>query len=119
MTNNILINNQFGRDDVEKATIALTIAGVASTKDCQTMMFLTCGGLDLVKKSGVEDIHLEGYRALDDLKSAYLGNGGKFWVCKACADAKGVTQDDLIEGATLAGASDTIGYLAEGANLLM
>lgn len=119
MTQNILINNQYGRDDVEKATIAMTIANVASTKDCQTMMFLTCGGLELVTKGDGMNIHLKGYRAINDLMDGYMANGGKFWVCKACADAKGITQQDLIDAATLAGATDTINYLEAGANLLM
>lgn len=119
MTQDILINNQHGRDDVEKATIAITIANVASTKDCQTMMFLTCGGLDLAIRGGAKDMHLKGYRAVDDLMDSYIANGGRFWVCKACADAKGITQDDLIDAATLAGASDTIAFLEAGANLLM
>jgi predicted peroxiredoxin len=119
MTQNILINNQFGHDDVEKATIAMTIANVASTKDCQTMMFLTCDAVDLVLKKNANELHLEGYRSVSDLKESYIANGGKFWVCKACADAKGINQEDLIESARLAGASDTIAYLEEGAHLLM
>ena len=115
---NILINNQSGRDDAEKATIAMTIANVSSTKDCETVMFLTCGGVDLARKGGIEGLHLDGYRGVEDLQSEYLNNGGSFWVCKACADAKGITQEDLIDGARLAVASDTIDYLERGAQVL-
>ena len=119
MTQDILINNQHGRDDMEKTTIAMTIANVASTKDGKTMMFLTCDGVDLALKNKDPMMPLKGYRGVDDLMESYIANGGKFWVCKACADAKGLTQDDLIGSATLAGASDTISYLEAGANLLM
>ena len=119
MTQDILINNQHGCDDVEKTTIAMTIANVASTEDGKTMMFVTCGGLDLVVRDAGALMHLKGYNAVDDLKESYMANGSRFWVCKACADAKGITQDDPIDGATLAGASDTIAYLEGGANLLM
>lgn len=119
MTQDILINNQHGRDDVERATITMTIAGVAAMKGCQTVMFLTCGGLDLALKGGAEGIHLKGYPAVDDLIDSYSANGGKFWVCKAGAAARGITQEDLIESATLAGATDTISYLEAGANLLI
>lgn len=119
MTQKILINNAHGRDDVEKATITMTIANVSSSKDGQTMMFLTGQGIHLATENGADGMHLKGYRALAELRASYIANGGRFWVCKACADAYGLTADDLIESASLAGASDTIGYLQNGGQLLM
>ena len=50
---------------------------------------------------------------------ATVENGGKIWVCPACAGANGITADDLIEGASLVGAVGTIGFLADGARTIM
>lgn len=119
MAQNILINNSHGRDNVEKATIVMTIANVASTKEGRTMMFLTGQGIYLATKDGADGMHLKGYRSVGELRESYIANGGRFWVCKACADAYGLTADDLIESAALAGASDTIAYLQNGGQLLM
>ena len=56
---------------------------------------------------------------MGELVQAYMDNGGILWVCKACADAKGMTADDLIEGAEIAGAGHTLSFVDNGAQVLM
>lgn len=54
-----------------------------------------------------------------ELIAGYREKGGIIWVCKACADAKGITEDDLIEGAEIAGAGHTMGFVEAGGQVLM
>ena len=56
---------------------------------------------------------------MSDLMEAYFENEGKLWVCPVCAAAHGITEDDLVEGAEIAGAARTIGFVSDGAKILM
>ena len=51
--------------------------------------------------------------------SSNFENEGKLWVCPVCAAAHGITEDDLVEGAEIAGAARTIGFVSDGAKILM
>jgi hypothetical protein len=42
-------------------------------------------------------------------------NGGQIWACGTCAKPRGITEDDLIEGARIVTASYVVQYLASGA----
>jgi len=119
MTNSYLINCQYGSEDVEKATVAMIVAGAAAAMDGETAMFLTCESVRLATKGGVDGLAQEGYPALSELLEGLLENSGKLWVCPACAGARGITADDLIDGAEIAGAARTIGFVNDGAKLLM
>ena len=37
----------------------------------------------------------DGYEPLNDLIDGFVANGGKIWICPACARAKGIGEDDL------------------------
>ena len=113
-----LINNAWGNDDLEKATIAFVVANAAAGKG-DARVFLTTAGLALAQTGKADDWHAEGYAPIKDLINAYVEKGGVIWVCKACADAKGITQDDLIAGAELAGAGHTMGFLEAGGQVLL
>lgn len=113
-----LINNGWGRDNLEKATLAFVVGNAAASKG-QARVFLTTEGVDLALKGGIDGERAEGYPPLAELMDGYREKGGVIWVCKACADAKGVTQDDLIEGAEIAGAGHTMGFLEAGGQQLM
>lgn len=115
----ILINNAFGRDNPEKSAIAFIVGGASAARDGQTAMFLTSEAVNLVTQNGANGIVAPGYLPLDELIHKYVDNGGILWVCKACADAKGITQDDLIAGAEIAGAGHTLGFIDNGAQVLM
>ncbi len=112
-----LINCRDGANDVERATISFILA-VTASKTCETAVFLTSDASAICVKGGADAMAAEGYEPLRDLLAAFVANGGKLWLCPACAKAKGITQADLIDAAEIAGAPRTMAFLAGGARLL-
>lgn len=112
-----LVNCQEGANNVERATVSFVLAASAS-KTAETAVFLTADASRLCTRGGADGLHAEGMEPLDNLIEQFIGNGGKLWLCPVCAKAKGITEDELREGAELAGAPKTMDYLANGAHLL-
>ena len=96
----------------------MIVAGAAAM-DGESAMFLTCESVKLATKGGMDGLQLEGYPALAELHKAYVENGGRLWVCPVCSAARGITEDDVTEGAEIAGAARTIGFVNDGAKVLM
>jgi len=119
MAEKILVNATYGTDDVERATVPWVVASASAAADNDTVIFLTAQSVHLAKKGGADGVQGKGYPAIAELISATVENGGKIWVCPACAGANGIKAEDLIEGAALVGAAGTIGFLAEGARTIM
>jgi cysteine desulfurase len=82
-------------------------------------IFLTNDAINLAVKGKSDGLHAEGYAPVKDLIGGFVEKGGVIWVCKACADAKGLTQDDLIDGAELGGAGHTMAFLDAGGQVLL
>lgn len=118
MSNKYLVNCTYGNDDLERASVAFIVASAAAAMDNETAMFLTASSVDLVTKARAKDLQAEGYPLFSDLVNAFQGNAGQIWVCPVCAKARGIEAEDLIEGAEIAGAARTIGFIGEGAQLL-
>lgn len=112
-----LINCQEGAGHVERATISFILAATAS-KTCETAVFLTSDASRLCTKGGADGLVHEGYEPLADLINQFVENGGKLWLCPACAKSKGIIEEDLIENAEIAGAPKTMAFLASGAKVL-
>lgn len=112
-----LVNCRDGADNPEQATIPLILAATAS-KTAETAIFATADAAQLCVRGGAEAIKAPGYEAAADLLRAFLDNGGKLWLCPACAKAKNINENDLVEGAEIAGAPRTMAFLADGAKTL-
>lgn len=119
MNNNekYLINCQDGANNVERATISLILA-VSASKTSETAIFLTADAASLCIQGGTDELVASGYEPMSDLLTAFVENGGKIWLCPACAKAKGIEPEQLITGAEIAGAPKTMAFLASGARLL-
>ncbi|MEM6485607.1 MAG: DsrE family protein [Pseudomonadota bacterium] len=117
MTQKFLINCQNGANNVERATISFILA-VTASKTAETAVFLSAEASRLCTRGGSDNLIAEGYESLKGLISDFVGNGGKIWLCPACAKAKSIGADDLIEGAEIAGAPKTMAFLASGAQIL-
>jgi len=112
-----LINCQDGGNNVERATISFILA-VTASKTCETAVFITSDASKLCVKGGADGLVAEGYEPLSGLIQAFIENGGKIWLCPACAKAKHIMDSDLIEGVEIAGAPKTMAFMASGAQLL-
>jgi len=123
MTNPAIVNQKFlincrdGANNPERATVSFIMA-VAASSTSETAMFVTSDAANLCVKGGADEIVADGYALLPDLINAYMENNGKIWLCPACAQAKGITQNDLIDGVEIAGAMRTMDFIANGAQLL-
>lgn len=113
----ILINAKEGANNPEAATIPFILA-VTASRSAETAVFVSSDASMLMVRGNAEQIQAKGYEPLAGLMGDYLANGGKIWLCPACAKAKGLDASDLIEGVEIAGAPRTMAYLAEGAQLL-
>lgn len=113
-----LINSNYGPETPEKATVPFVIACAAANKG-DARMFLTCEALNLVVRDGADGVGAPGYVPVGELIDEFIGKGGRIWVCRVCANVMGITDADLIDGAAIGGAPDTMAFLEEGAKVLM
>ena len=91
--------------DHELSSVAFTIACGGITSGLQVCMFLTSSAVDLVRRRAVEQTNVPPLDPLKTLIEDFIGRGGTLVACTPCVKARGYTQDDLIEGVTIAGAS--------------
>ena len=106
-----------GRDDPERATLPLIVANVAASADQEVIVLLTIEGVWLATKGYGDEIHHEGMPPLREVLASVLANGGEVWACGACTKPRGITDDDLIEGARIISAVDFVAELASGTPL--
>jgi predicted peroxiredoxin len=106
-----------GQDDPERATLPFIIANVAASADQEAIVLLTIEGVWLATKGYADTIHHEGLPPLREVLDSLLANGGQVWACSACTKPRGITEEDLIEGATIISAADVVAELVDGAPL--
>lgn len=118
MASNLLINCTRGKEDPERATLPFVVGNVAASADQKTVIILTIEGVWLATKGYADGVQKEGFQPLAELISGFVANGGEVWACSACTKPRGITQDHLIDGATIKTAANVVEYMASGASTL-
>ena len=101
--------------DHELSSVAFTVACGGITSGLKVYAFLVSPGVDLVRRKAVDVTHVPPLDPLKELIDDFLARGGTIWACPPCAKARSYTQDDLIPGVTLQGASAMHERLKAGA----
>jgi len=114
----IVINGTHGRDDPERATLAFVVGNVAASADQDAIVLLTIDGVWNATEGYADDVHEAGFEPLATVVRSFVANGGEIWVCGACAEPRGITDDDLVEGARIVSAVQAVEVLAGGASAL-
>jgi predicted peroxiredoxin len=104
--------------DHELSSVALTIANGGMTAGLKVSLFLTSSGVDLVRKRAAATTHVAPLEPLAALLADFTKRGGTIWACTPCVKARGYTQDDLLEGVVITGASPMHELVAAGAATL-
>lgn len=104
--------------DHELSSVAFTIANGGMTAGLNVSIFLTSASVDLVRKGGVELTHAAPLEPLKSLVEDFLARGGTLWACTPCVKARGYTEEDLLDGVIITGASPMHERIKEGAATL-
>jgi len=104
--------------DHELSSVAFTIANGGMTAGLRVSVFLTSSGVDLVRKRAVDTTHVHPLEPLAALVKDFLARGGTIWACTPCVKSRGYTQEDLIDGVIITGASPMHELLKNGAATL-
>lgn len=91
--------------DHELSSVAFTIACGGITAGLKVCAFLTSSAVDLVRRRSVEMTQVQPMDPLKALIDDFMKRGGTVIACPPCVKARGYTQEDFIEGVTIAGAS--------------
>ena len=106
-----------GREDPERATLPFIAANVAASADQEAIVLLTIEGVWLATKGYAEEVHHEGMPPLREVLDSLLASGGQLWACGACTKPRGITDDDMIDGARIISAADFVAEMVGGTPL--
>jgi predicted peroxiredoxin len=101
--------------DHELSSVGFTIACGAITAGMKVYAFLTSASVDLVRRRSIDLTHVPPLDPLKALVEDFIARGGTVWACPPCVKARGYTQEDLIDGVVIAGASAMHERLKAGA----
>jgi predicted peroxiredoxin len=101
--------------DHELSSVAFTVACGGITSGMKVYAFLVSSGVDLVRRKAADITHVPPLDPLKSLIDDFLARGGTIWACPPCVKARSYTQDDLIPGVTIQGASAMHERLKAGA----
>jgi len=107
-----------GLDD-ERASVAWSIANGALASGLELTVFLASSGVDWARKGAAETARLNPHDpTLKDMVANVISQGSTVMVCPPCAKVRGYTENDLIEGAVLAGSVAMHEVIKQGAATL-
>lgn len=107
-----------GLDD-ERSSVAWSVAngGIASGLDLT--VFLASSGVDWARKGAAEAARPNPLDPpMKDMIRNLMDNGGSVYVCPPCAAVRGMTQEDLMDGAILSGSGAMHEPIKQGAATL-
>lgn len=104
--------------DHELSSVGFTIANGGITAGFKVYAFMTSSAVDLLRKRAADMPHVPPLESLKALITDFLNRGGTIWACPPCVKARGYTQEDLIEGVKIVGASAMHERLQAGARSL-
>jgi predicted peroxiredoxin len=111
----ILIQGTHGADDAEKATLPFIVGNVSATADQDTVVFLTSDAVRLATRGYADDITFADHPPAGKILADFVANGGRVWACGACTGPRGITSDDLVDGAAIVTAANLAEALVAGA----
>lgn len=118
MTTTVMTNCTHGREDPERATLPFIVGNVAASAGRPAIVLLTIEGVWLATKGYAEDIHEEGFQPLGEVMDSFVANGGRIWACGACTKPRGITDEQLIDGAKIVTAATVVEAMVKGASTL-
>lgn len=114
MTGKFCVSITHAKNDTDKATVGFVIANASVGSEQETMVFLSTEGVRLAEKGYADDIHEDGFAPLSELIANFTAAGGSIYVCAPCIKKRGISADNLVDGALVVGGAKLVEFLADG-----
>lgn len=102
--------------DNERASVAWSVANGGVGMGFQVTMFLVSAGADWARKGAAEHARPNPLDpTIGEMMRNVMENDGQMLVCPPCAKVRGYAEEDLVEGATLAGSPAMLAIAADDA----
>ena len=112
----VIVTNGFND---ERSSVAWSVANGGIGSGFEVTMFMVSSGVDWVRKGASDVARLNPLDpTIKEMMQNVIESGGKIFVCPPCAGVRGYSQDDLIEGAELAGSAAMLGVVSDGASVV-
>ncbi|GIV80562.1 MAG: hypothetical protein KatS3mg050_4956 [Litorilinea sp.] len=111
----LLIANSHGKEDPERASLSFVVGNTALASGQQATILLTIEGVRVATRGYADGVQAHGFPPLKELIDQFIRDGGRMWVCGACAKPRQIGEADLIEGAQIIGAVTAVEALVNGA----
>ena len=104
MTRRLVVKVTCGAEDAERCNQAFTVAASAVAAGADVGLWLTGEAAWFALPGRAEAFELDLAAPLADLLAAVVAEG-QVTVCTQCAQRRGITADDVVEGVRVAGAA--------------
>ena len=104
MASSLVVKVTAGADAPERCSQAFTVAATAVAAGVPTSLWLTGESAWFALPGRAAEFDLPLAAPLADLLAAVVA-GGQVTVCTQCAQRRGITADDVVEGVRIAGAA--------------
>jgi predicted peroxiredoxin len=102
--------------DNERASVAWSVANGGVSLGYEVTMFLVSAGVDWARKGAAEKARPNPLDpTIGEMMGNVMANGGRLLVCPPCAKVRGYEDEDLVEGAELAGSVAMLEIAAQNA----
>ena len=106
MSSPILIQGTHGAEHPERATLPFIIGNVSASADQDTTIFLTSDAVWMATLGYADDVSFGDHPPAGKILAEFVEAGGRIWVCGACTGPRGITTDQLVDGATVVTAAN-------------
>jgi len=109
----LVIIGTHSEENPELAILPFVMACTATASEMEPVVVLQGPGVWLARKNYAKTISVSSFPPLDELMEAYLESKGRLLVCAPCINKRGMTQEDLVEGAVVVNAPTVIKEIGE------
>ncbi len=118
-TRSLVIKVTAGKDDPERCNQAFTVAATAAASGIAVSLWLTGEAAWFALPGRAEEFSLPEAAPLQDMLAGVLA-AGTVTLCTQCAARRGITENDIIKGVRVSGATTFVAEItADGAQALV
>jgi len=118
VSNKILFNCVYGKEDPERATLPFVAANVAAASGQEAVVVCTIEAVWLGTPGGTDAVRAPGLPPLKELYDQFVDAGGQVWLCSACTKPRGIDESKCAKGASIVGAAVVVEEVVNGAKAL-